>query len=124
MIRSVKPSSQSFAQDPIRLLRAIKLMLKGFHLFPEVEKAMHDWNPNIENMNFGHIYAMASHMLTSANGHITIEILIRFNLVTKLLQFEAKPTYENVLAFVTAESSRYKNISPKTSPHSSTGVKK
>jgi hypothetical protein len=99
-------------------------MIKGFYLFPEVEEAMHQWTPNIENMNFGHIYAIANQMLTSINGPMIMSILLQFNLISKLLRYEADPSYERVVAFVIAESTRYKNISPKCSPEASASLKK
>lgn len=109
-IRSIENPKESFAKDPIRILRAIRLMNKGFHLMPEVSEALRTWRPEQSRINYGHLYAMACHMLRSHQGFQVFEKLLQFGLIHNLLQFQLNPNYENVLEFVSNECYRYKYI--------------
>ena len=107
-IRSIQNAKDSFNRDPIRILRAIRLMAKGFNPSPEVSSAISTWQPQEQLMNYGHIYAMASVMLTATNAYLIFDILVQFKLIRSLLNFADEANFHALQAFVCSEAHRYK----------------
>jgi ankyrin repeat protein len=110
VIRSVDDSPrESFAKDPIRILRAIRLITKGFRLLPEVEAAIIEWQPELSKINYGHLYAMTNAMFQSTYQQQVFALLLHYGLHIKLLRY-GTPLFAELNWFVQQECSRYKSI--------------
>lgn len=113
-IRSIKDPVISFHHHPIRLLRAIRLMIKGFQLTPEVESAMLSWEPPKDIVHYGHLFSMASQMLFSQNAQQIYSLLVRFDLIYKLLNCSREAPLSIVQETVSSEANRYKHTNSPT----------
>jgi ankyrin repeat protein len=109
VIRSIKDPLQSFLKDPIRILRAIRLMIKGFELSPEVKKAIEDWSATEAHMNYGHLYSMANSMLAPPNDNRVFQILMQLRLTERLLHYTGNLKLREFKSFVNDEAHRYKH---------------
>jgi hypothetical protein len=106
VIRSIRQPDIAFHNNPILLLRAIRLIAKGFTPDHDVHFAMLSWSP-VGPINYGHIFAMAKTMLKSSLGISVFMILNEYQLLSKLLNFIWEPIFENVLNFVEMTSDMY-----------------
>lgn len=104
IIRTIAPAQESFAKDPVRILRAFRLIAKGFIFSPDVENAIHSWIPQHESPKVGHVYAVTTQMLSSPNATDYLNMLIRFNLITKLLKYFGPISLDQIHYFVSTQA--------------------
>lgn len=83
IIRTIVSSRTSINEDPIRILRAIKLILKGFKPTPELEYAISQWEPHTP-LNQGHINAVCHKLITTFTPSTLIIHLKRYHLLEKM----------------------------------------
>jgi hypothetical protein len=114
-IRCLGNPDESFASDPIRILRAIRLMMKGFELNPEVREAIMNWRRN-GNVNFAHLYAMTYQIMNqiNVNANYFLKILIDFDLLKRLLSYHGEENVGQLHAFIGHEILR-RNPTPSPS---------
>lgn len=114
-IRCIGNPDESFASDPIRILRAVRLMMKGFQLNPEVKEAIMKWRRN-GNVNFSHLYVMTHQMICMMNAHHVLDILKQLNLLQRLLSYNGEESIGSLQAFLSSEIYRCKHGAPSASP--------
>jgi len=83
IIRTIISSRISINKDPIRILRAIKLILKGFTPTPELQYAIFNWEPQTP-LNNGHINAVCAKLLTAYPVESILFYLQSFKLLEKM----------------------------------------
>ena len=83
IIRTIISSRISINQDPIRILRAIKLILKGLRPTVELEYAIFNWEPQTP-LNNGHINAVCAKLITAYSAERILFYLQRFKLLEKM----------------------------------------
>lgn len=109
LIRTISPPDECFNEDPVRILRAFKLMSKGFTLLPEVEKALREWTPKEEKANQGRVYAMTCQLLNSRYGFQYLEWLRQYNLIHTLLQYDGHLTLDHLCHFTYTQAQQSKS---------------
>ncbi|NDH08363.1 MAG: hypothetical protein EBY16_01870 [Gammaproteobacteria bacterium] len=85
IIRTIVSSGVSINEDPIRILRAIKLILKGLRLASELEYAILEWTPQT-SLNMPHINAVCAKLIRSFRPDQIIPLFKRFNLLDKMFK--------------------------------------
>jgi tetratricopeptide (TPR) repeat protein len=85
IIRSIVSSRVSINEDPIRILRAIKLMLKGFRPTPELEYAIFQWRAETP-LNQGRINAVCSKLISSFPPAALLFHFKRYQILEKMFQ--------------------------------------
>lgn len=98
---------ECFNTDPIRLIRALKLMLKGFHLCDSTREAILNWEANMV-INFGHLYAMCNTLFHLKSGHQLFQLMRDFHLIRKLLHCDENLSFDEIKEYVKTEATRHK----------------
>ena len=75
-------------EDPVRILRAIKLMTLGFHPTIDLQNAIKAWKKD-ENFNEGHIFSVIRKHLKSLDNIKYVYLLKQYNLLSSM--FGIKP---------------------------------
>ncbi len=111
LIRTINPDPvQCFHDDPARLIRAMKLLAKGFHLCNKTRRAISDWEATMD-INFGHLYAMCHSLFRSQQGEKIFNLMKEYHLIRKLLKCDESQNFNSIKTFVMIESERHKFIS-------------
>lgn len=122
LIRTISSHpSKCFQEDPIRLIRAMRLLAKDpdFRLEKNTEAAIFSFHATMK-INYGHLYAMCNHLFQSPEGIKIFELMNQYHLIIKLLRCHSLESFEQVSSFVKTEAERHKFISvASTKPHSS-----
>lgn len=85
IIRTIVSSGVSINEDPIRILRAIKLILIGLRLASELEYAILEWKPQTP-LNMPHINAVCAKLIKSFRPDQIMPLFKRFNLLDKMFK--------------------------------------
>jgi tRNA nucleotidyltransferase/poly(A) polymerase len=87
VLRTVISPMASFQNDPVRLLRAIKWMVRGYQPTPDLQEAAKNWVP--DKMDMPHLYAVTRKHLASLNHdlqHHYVRLLQEYGLMQKLFK--------------------------------------
>ena len=85
IIRTIVSSGVSINEDPIRILRAIKLILIGLRLASELEYAILEWTPQTP-LNMPHINAVCAKIIRSFRPDQIMPLFKHFNLLDKMFK--------------------------------------
>lgn len=120
LIRTISSHpSTCFQEDPIRLIRAMRLLAKDpdFRLEKNTEAAIFSFHATMK-INYGHLYAMCNNLFQSPEGLKIFELMNQYHLIVKLLRCNSLESFEQVSSFVKTEAERHKFISVASSkPH-------
>ncbi len=95
ILRPIMDPIELFAKDPIRILRAIKYILRGYRPTPELVAALNDWQPS-DNFNNVRTEESIRHYLTKQPERF-VEVLQRYNLLPKLFGIDPGLTTQEVI---------------------------
>jgi hypothetical protein len=82
-LRTICPSGVSFAKDPIRLVRALKLIHQGYMPTDELEFALYHWQPK-DNIHRSHLIAVTKKTISIIGIQAYVELIKKYNLASKL----------------------------------------
>lgn len=88
---------QSFHDDPIRLLRAVKYITLGFRPSFFVQQALFQWN-SPSRLNPPHLHAVARKMLRTEEAPEYVRLLCYYGLLEKLFGILPRPSIDGMLA--------------------------
>jgi tRNA nucleotidyltransferase/poly(A) polymerase len=114
VLRTVISPMASFQKDPVRLLRAIKWMVKGYQPTPDLQEAAKNWAP--DKMDMPHLHAVKRKHLASLNPDLQRhygQLLQDYGLMQKLFKLRGSEDPDlalRQLKFV----SHTKNFNPET----------
>lgn len=82
-LRTVDVPKNSLAKDPIRILRAIKLIAQGYQPVDELNYALANWLPN-DKMNYNHLFFVTKKIMYVINPLDFVFYLKHYQLLSKL----------------------------------------
>jgi len=82
-LRTIVNAKLSLHHDPVRVLRAIKYISRGFVPTLELDSALKEWVPE-NNIDIGHMLAVVQGQLNAKNAGKYLEILQEYGLMEKL----------------------------------------
>ncbi|MFZ3068349.1 MAG: hypothetical protein WA253_09395, partial [Gammaproteobacteria bacterium] len=89
-LRAIHSPQQCFAQDCIRLIRAIKFCLKGFHLDEAAAQAIHSWRVDFTSSEIFQISLKTNALLQHPEHQaMLVELLKEHDLLKKLFDIES-----------------------------------
>lgn len=89
----------SFQQDPVKMLRAIKMELKGWTLDPLLKKALVAWQPDMHfSREKAHICALMKKMLETQNKADWMKALLGYGLMESMFGFQTKSSSLDAIA--------------------------
>jgi len=109
LIRTIGPPQERFAEDYLRMLRAVRFAMRlGFSLDPETEAAIRRYAPHITSISGERIFDELSKMLSRASAAGALGKLEELGLAEEILPelLERPPLWRRALARVGATAKR------------------
>lgn len=95
-LRTIGLPSKSLAEDPNRILRALKLMAQGYRPVEELDFALANWVPDYR-FNQAHLYSITRKILDAINPLAFINYLKQYQLLSKLFLLSEHTSDEQAL---------------------------
>ncbi len=88
-IRTIKPPQESYREDPVRMLRAVRFKVRlGFRIAPECEEAIRELAPILREVTRHRLAEETQRFLTRGNAEATYREFDQLGLLRPLLELE------------------------------------
>ncbi len=103
LIRLIGNPAERYKEDPVRMLRAVRLAAKlGFEIEEETAKAIYEYNHLLENTHAARLYEEVLKMFLSGHAHASFLKLREFGLFKHLFP-QTEASFDNPLALTLVE---------------------
>jgi tetratricopeptide (TPR) repeat protein len=82
-LRTIAPPVVSLSEDPVRLVRALKLIHQGYTPTDELEFAINHWQPK-DTSHYSHLIAVTKKTIAVIGIQAYVDLIKKYHLVTKL----------------------------------------
>lgn len=114
ILSSIAPAQECFAEDPIRLLRAIHYKILGYELSLDIKQAMFQWQPrnSMTQEKKAHFNAVLYKMLSKATYAEFIREFVSFGLHIKIFNLSNNSNTLDALYYELLQCTKKTNASP------------